>query len=187
MRLFVALEIPSSVRENLAALIRHLRPLAPQAKWVRAENLHVTLKFIGEAPAQKGEAIRAALAQVRGEGALELRFRGLGYFPNEKRPRVFWGGIEADARLAHLAAEIEARLEPLGISREARAFAPHLTLARFPMPGLPEKLRAEVQANGTRDFGALRATEFHLIESHLKSTGAEYVSLASFPMASVEE
>ena len=186
MRLFVALEIPSAVRENLAALIRELRPLAPQAKWVRAENLHVTLKFIGELPAQRGEAIRAALAHVRGEGALELHFRGLGFFPNEKRPRVFWADIESDARLAHLAEQIEAQLEPLGIAREARAFAPHLTLARFPSPGLLENLRKEVQAKGTRDFGALRAVEFRLIESRLKSTGAEYTSLASFPIAPVE-
>ncbi|PYU04893.1 MAG: RNA 2',3'-cyclic phosphodiesterase [Acidobacteria bacterium] len=186
MRLFVALEIPAAVRENLAALIRELRPLAPQAKWVRAEKLHVTLKFIGEVPAQKAGAIRAALARLRGEGMLELRFRGLGFFPNEKRPRVFWAGIESGAGLAQLAAEIEASLAPLGIAPEERAFTPHLTLARFPTPGLPEELRAAVRENNSRDFGELRATEFRLVESRLKPAGAEYTSLATFPLASVE-
>lgn len=184
MRLFVALEIPVPVREALAALLRELRPLAPQVKWVRAENLHVTLKFIGEVPSQKAEGIRAALAQFRTEGAFDLRFRGLGFFPNEKRPRVFWAGIECDSRLARLAAEIEAKLEPLGIARESRAFSPHLTLARFPAPGMPEKLRAAVDGSRGRDFGELRANEFVLIESKLKSSGAEYTPLQSFPLAS---
>lgn len=186
MRLFVALEIPAAVRDALAALIQELHPLAPLAKWVRAENLHVTLKFIGEIPPPKAEAIRVALTQVHREGVLELRFRGLGFFPNEKRPRVLWAGIESDPRLARLAGAIEAKLEPLGIAPEERTFAPHLTLARFPVPGLPERLRAAVQENRAREFGELRAAEFLLIESRLKSSGAEYTSLQSFPLTSEE-
>jgi len=83
VRLFVALEIPPAVRENLAALIRDLRAIAPQPKWVRAENLHITLKFIGEVADTKLEAIRQALGKVRSEAPVTLDFRGLGFFPNE--------------------------------------------------------------------------------------------------------
>jgi 2'-5' RNA ligase len=181
VRLFVALEIPSSVRDHLAALIRDLRAIAPQPKWVRAENLHVTLKFIGEASPAKLEVIRAALPAVRSGQHVELRFRGLGFFPGEKRPRVFWAGLDASPNLAVVAGDIDQCLEKVGIAREQRAFAPHLTLARFDPPGTAEKLRAAIQKSATRNFGTLRTREFHLIESKLKPTGAEYTTLQSFP------
>jgi 2'-5' RNA ligase len=87
VRLFVALEIPSAVRENLAALIRKLRAVAPQAKWVRAENLHVTLKFIGEVPETKLEAIRMALGEVRSESCVTLDFRAFSG-PASRHPRT---------------------------------------------------------------------------------------------------
>jgi 2'-5' RNA ligase len=181
VRLFVALEIPSAVRENLAALIRDLRAIAPQPKWVRAENLHVTLKFIGEVPPAKLEAIRAALPAVRCGQPVELRFRGLGFFPGEKRPRVFWAGLDTSPNLAAIAGDIDQRLEKVAVAREQRVFAPHLTLARFEPPGVSEKLRAAIQENAARDFGTLRIREFHLIASKLKPTGAEYTTLQSFP------
>jgi RNA 2',3'-cyclic 3'-phosphodiesterase len=191
VRLFVALEIPSAVRDNLAALIEELRAedttaAKSKARWVRAENLHVTLKFIGDVDAGKLDAIRAALGEVSAGGAVELRFRGLGFFPNEKRPRVLWAGIGASPNLEPLAAGIDARLEKLGIPRETREFAPHLTLARFDPPGVSEKLRGAAQQNTAREFGVVRAGEFHLFESKTRPTGAEYTRLSSFSFAKAE-
>jgi RNA 2',3'-cyclic 3'-phosphodiesterase len=191
VRLFVAVEIPSVVRDNLAAVVEELRAVDAagakhNARWVRAENLHVTLKFIGNVDASKLDAIRAGLAEVGSGGAVELRFRGLGFFPNEKRPRVLWAGIAASADLAPLAAEIDARLEKLGILRETREFAPHLTLARFDSPGVSDKLRAAARENVTREFGAFRTSEFHLFESKTRPTGAEYTRLSSFSFAKAE-
>lgn len=180
MRLFVALEIPSEVRENLAALIRELRAIAPQEKWVRAENLHITMKFIGEVAPEKLEPIRQALAGVRSDSPVKLDFRGLGFFPNEKHPRVFWAGIEATPNLPKLAADIETAMERLGIAREQRPFSPHLTLARFETRKLPEKLQSAVRESMTREFGAFETKQFHLIESKLKPSGAEYTTLQSF-------
>ena len=191
MRLFVALEIPTAVRGNLASLIEELRAADAaatknKARWVRAENLHVTLKFIGNVDAGKLEAIRVVLGEVSAGGDVELRFRGVGFFPNEKRPRVLWAGIAASPNLASLAAEIDARLEKLGIARETREYAPHLTLARFDPPGISEKLRAAAQENAAREFGAVRAGEFHLFESKTRPTGAEYTRLSSFSFAQAE-
>jgi 2'-5' RNA ligase len=188
VRLFVALEIPSAVRDNFAALINELRAadttsLNNKARWVRPENLHVTLKFIGHVDAGKLDAIRAALAEVHCRDAVELHFRGLGFFPNEKRARVLWAGIEASANLAALASEIDARLEKVGIPSEKRDFAPHLTLARFDPPGIAERLRVTVQENAAREFGCLRTGEFHLFESKTRPTGAEYIRLSSFSFA----
>ena len=191
MRLFVALEIPAAVRENLAKLIEELRALdasasQSKARWVRPENLHVTLKFIGQVDAERLDAIRAALAEVRSERPVELRFRGLGFFPNDKRPRVFWAGIAASLNLALLAAAIDARLGKLNVPRETREFAPHLTLARFEPPGISEKLRAAAQESSAREFGALHTGEFHLIESKTRPSGAEYTRLSSFSFAKAE-
>ena len=181
MRLFVALQIPSMVRKNLAELLVELRALSSQPRWVRAENLHITLKFIGELPAEKLGALRAALSAVHSDQAVALDFRGAGFFPNERRPRVFWAGIEASANLARLASDIDRATGKLGVPPEKRPFSAHLTLARFEPPGLPEKLRAAIQENETREFGSVATEEFHLIESKLKAGGAEYTTLETFP------
>lgn len=188
MRLFVALQIPASVRENLAALIEQLRGTASRVsdkrpRWARAENLHITLKFIGNAAPEKLRHIRGALQAVRSDLPVEMKFEGLGFFPNEKRPKVFWAGIHATGNLVVLAAEIDRVLSAHGIPRETRAFAPHLTLARFEPPLMHESLRGEIQAAQSREFGSIQTREFHLIESKTKPTGAEYTVLQSFTFA----
>jgi RNA 2',3'-cyclic 3'-phosphodiesterase len=191
VRLFVALEIPSTVRENLAALIDELRaadapPSKNRSRWVRAENLHVTLKFIGHVDAGKLDAIRARLTEVRSDAPVELRFRGLGFFPIDRRPRVLWAGVEGSPNLAALAGETDARVSQLGIPRETRDFAPHLTLARFDPPGTSEPLRAAAQKNAAREFGSVRTGEFHLFESKTRPSGAEYTRLSSFSFVKAE-
>jgi 2'-5' RNA ligase len=167
-------------------LLKSLRAVSPQTRWVRPENLHVTLKFIGEVPETKLAAIRTALAQIRSDQFVTLEFRGLGFFPNEKHPRVFWAGIAASPNLKTLAADIDKATETLGIPRERRPFSLHLTLARFAPPGLPDPLRAAIQENVARDFGALQTNQFHLIESKLKPSGAEYTTVESFSFAAAE-
>jgi RNA 2',3'-cyclic 3'-phosphodiesterase len=187
MRLFVALELPAAVRKNLGALLESLRAVSPQTRWVRAENLHITLKFMGEVTETKLAATRSALAGVRSDQPATVDFRGLGFFPNEKCPRVFWVGIEASPNLKTLAVEIDRTTEKLGIPREQRPFSAHLTLARFEPPGLPEKLRPAIQENAAREFGSFRTNQYHLIESKLKPSGAEYTTLESFLFAAAAE
>jgi len=189
VRLFVALEIPVAVRDNLAAQIKELRDLpAPLAdkrlRWVRPENLHVTLKFIGEVEAAKLDGIRSALTAIGVGAPVGLDFRGLGFFPAEEYPRVLWAGLKASGNLPVLARDIDRALEGQGIARDERAFTPHLTLARFESRGFDEKLRAAIQKNSEREFGAFEAREFHLIQSRLKPSGAEYTFLAAFPLTS---
>jgi RNA 2',3'-cyclic 3'-phosphodiesterase len=181
LRLFVAIAIPSEVRDALSQLLQDLRGIAPKAKWVRAENLHVTLKFLGNTDAQKLEEIESALETVRSSQAVTLDFRGLGFFPNEKRPRVFWGGMEASANLRPLAESVDRCLHQVEFPVEERPFVPHLTLARFDPPGLPPALAEAVKKHCSENFGKAIAREFHLIESKLKSTGAEYTTIQSFP------
>jgi RNA 2',3'-cyclic 3'-phosphodiesterase len=188
VRLFVALEIPAAVRDNLAAQVEELRELSTKVAdkrppWVRPENLHVTLKFIGEVSPAKLDSIRGALSAIRSDAPVDLKFRGLGFFPNENYPRVLWAGLETSANLSSLAADIEGALETQGIARERRSFTPHLTLARIEPPGLHEELRVAIQKNNAREFGSFQTREFHLIESKLKPSGAEYTTLASYSFA----
>ena len=189
MRLFVALEIPSAVRGELAALIDTLRSASASAqstfrpRWVPPENLHVTVKFIGHVDEQTATRIRNELARIHSAAPIDLRFRGLGFFPNDKRPRVLWAGMETSSNLVPLAGEIDRSLEKFGVARETREFSPHLTLARFDPPGISRELREAVQANASREFGSARTSEFHLFESKTRPTGAVYTRLASFTFA----
>jgi 2'-5' RNA ligase len=181
VRLFVAIELSSEIRNALVAFIEELHGLAPKAKWVRGENLHVTLKFLGETDAAKLQDIPQTLAMVRSSEPVSLNFHGLGFFPNERRARVLWVGMEASANLKILAEAIDQQMHTLGFPLETRSFTPHLTLARFEPPGIPAQLGVAIKQHASRQFGSLSAGEFHLIESKLKRTGAEYTTLQSFP------
>jgi len=187
VRLFVALEIPAAVRDNLAAFLNDMRKLSDQltekhVRWVPPENLHVTLKFIGEVADAKLDGIRAALSTVHSDAPLDFRLQRLGFFPDEKRPNVLWTGLDASTGLPTLAGDIDRALAQEDIEKERSAFVPHLTLARFAAPGLHQKLLAAIRENGEREFGSFQAREFHLIKSTLKPTGAEYTTLTSFPI-----
>jgi RNA 2',3'-cyclic 3'-phosphodiesterase len=183
MRLFIALDIPENVRNSLAALTAKLRPACRNARWVRIEGLHVTLKFIGETPAEKTELITSALASIPPRAPIPITFRGLGFFPDERRPHVLWAGVKAGAELAELAGAVETALEPLGIPREDRGFSPHLTLARLETPRVLGAFQDAVRNAGRLAFGRTTAEEFHLYQSILKPGGAEYTRLATFSFA----
>jgi 2'-5' RNA ligase len=183
VRLFIAIEIPENIRDAFASLLKEFRAIAPQLKWVRAENLHVTLKFLGEIESARLGALQNVLSAVRSPNPVSLEFRGLGFFPNEKRPRIFWAGMEASPNLKTLAADIDQAGYRIGFPPEERPFTPHLTLARFPLPGIPPKLLQAMNAKSVQSFGSLSTQEFHLIESKLKPTGAEYTTVQTFRFA----
>lgn len=183
MRLFVALDIPIETREALCSFIAQLKPKCASAQWVRPEAMHITLKFIGHIGEENLAAIRDALAKARSAEPIEMQFRGLGFFPNDNRPRVFWCGVHASPNAAVLAADLDRALAKLGIEAETRSFTPHLTLARFKegggRSGLVEIVNAAHEMH-SRDFGSLATSEFHLFESATKSTGAQYTKLSTF-------
>ncbi|HLJ23559.1 MAG TPA: RNA 2',3'-cyclic phosphodiesterase [Candidatus Acidoferrales bacterium] len=180
MRLFVALDIPEDVRKSLAALVARLRVVCPEARWVRMEGVHVTLKFIGETAADRLSAIGAALASLPPRAPIPIKFHGTGFFPNARRPRVLWTGVESGPELAALADDVESVLAALGIPREERAFSPHLTLARLDDPRGLDALRAAIEQAGPMKFGSATAQNFHLYQSILKRGGAEYTRLATY-------
>src|SRR5258708_26665821 len=139
MRIFIALDIDEDIRQRIARFLDGVRGFAPDARWVRPESLHVTLKFIGETAPQNVDQIKEALKAVE-SNAIEMNIRGCGFFPGAKSPRVFWVGIEAGPSLAALASTVDDRVAALGIPKEDHPLSPHLTPARsgwgsgFPHP-----------------------------------------------------
>jgi RNA 2',3'-cyclic 3'-phosphodiesterase len=183
VRLFIAIKISPEIQQAIAALLQEFRVLAPQIKWVRAENLHITLKFLGETPDQKLSPLQNALSGIRFDQSVNLVIHGLGFFPNDRRPKVLWAGMQASQNLQSLAANIDAEVHRLGFPNEERPFAPHLTLARLQSLRIPPNLLQTIHSKSAQNFGSLRTGEFHLIQSHLKPTGAEYTTLQSFRFA----
>ena len=129
MRIFVALDIDEVIRKRIQLFLDGVRGFAPDARWVRSESLHVTLKFIGNKPAVEVDAIREAVARIRAD-IVDINFRGYGFFPTPTAARVFWLGVDADSRLTLLARSVDDITATLGVPAEEHAFSPHLTLAR---------------------------------------------------------
>jgi RNA 2',3'-cyclic 3'-phosphodiesterase len=182
VRLFVALSIPEAVRKALSAVQDELQSSMPEARWVRPENFHVTLKFIGHVPTEQLPAIIETLHAVRADGPVRATFSGLGYSYKPKRGGVLWCTMQVSDGLNTIAAELNHQLERLGFAPEARDFLPHLTLARFKENKSASALRQAVDRYRDHGFGQLQSDDFVLMESRTQSTGAIYSSVAAFPL-----
>jgi 2'-5' RNA ligase len=194
MRIFIALDIDDAIRERIVRFVDGVSGFAPDARWVRPESLHVTLKFIGEQSEEAVERIAQELASIKA-AAIEIQFRGYGFFPGAKAPRVFWIGIEAGEDLVSLAAAIDGRMASLGIPKEEHAFSPHLTLARGkggsgspkwskgdgPNHGF-KKLQEKLATMPMPEFGTMTARSFFLYQSRLSPKGSVYTKLAEFAL-----
>jgi 2'-5' RNA ligase len=183
MRLFVAAEIPESIRRGLEALRRDLEEAPLPVRWVRAEAVHVTLKFLGEAAPERERPIQESLAIAAGSSVpFELEAAGLGTFPERGAPRVVWVGLRGDLdAAARLQQAVEEALEPLGFPRETRVFRPHLTLGRVKGPGRGG-WRARFETRAADAFGRFRVGECVLFQSHLGPDGAVYEARGRFPL-----
>jgi len=195
MRVYVALDIDEAIRERIARFVEGVRRFAPEARWVRPESLHVTLKFIGEKPNETVEQIEQALISIHGE-RIELTFRGYGFFPTAKAARVFWIGVQGGPKLVILAKAVEDIGKILGVPQEDHPFSPHLTLARGaggsgarrrqkgdgPKQGF-RSLQEKLAALPASEFGTMTAREFFLYESQLARGGAQYTKMARFELA----
>lgn len=191
MRVFIALDIEDPIRERIQRFMDGLRGFAPDARWVRAESLHVTLKFVGEKPTAAVEEIRMALAPVTAS-PISLKFADTGFFPTVKSARVFWVGVESGPELAQLAAKVDEATARLGIAREEHAFSPHLTLARGGKSGAPRRqkddrpnrvfarLQEKLSEIPTPEFGTTTVREYYLYESKLSPAGAQYTKLERY-------
>lgn len=176
MRLFIAIDIP----DELKKMISGLRADIPGASWVQAEQIHLTLAFLGEVEEDVVESLNSELARIR-FAEFELCFDGTGCFPSRHRPRVLWIGLEPQPHLNDLAAKIRAAVLTCGIPQEARPFSPHVTLARLkPVPS--RELDVILDHPQKQKSHSFRVREFILFQSRLTPQGATHIPLRSFPL-----
>jgi 2'-5' RNA ligase len=155
-------------------------------RWVPANNIHLTLKFLGEVSVANMQSLARMLkAEAMRQTPFMIHVAGLGAFPNVRRPRVIWVSSEAPPNLAALQRAIEAETRALGYPPEDRPFSPHLTLGRISQSATPPEATAVSQALGkvnVGDLGCLRVDKVHLFQSDLRPNGAVYTSLYAFSL-----
>ena len=178
MRIFIAIDLPDEVRKGLAELERTLKPVTDTARWVSPDAIHITLKFIGEVPETRLADVDAALVGLSWK-PIAISVRGVGFFPGNRSPRVFWAGMEAPT-MPGLAEQLNAMMERLGFDQEKRAFRPHITLARARDTRIDTSLVTAAQQYEEHEFGSFTADRVFLFQSALRPAGAVYTKLKEY-------
>lgn len=196
LRTFIAVDIPHSIQEAIQQQINALRKVIGDSpvRWVKADTIHLTLKFLGDVSSANVEILTQMLhAEADSCHPFDISISRLGSFPNSKRPRVLFIGIQAPAcpepgRRAELEAlhrGIESATAKLGYESESRPFSPHLTIGRVKQgasPGDLQKIRRALEETTIDSLGTARVDLVHLYKSDLKPTGAVYTKLFSAPL-----
>jgi 2'-5' RNA ligase len=187
LRAFVALEIPPDLQQAVSDAIAPLQAsIGPLVRWVPKQNLHLTLKFLGDISAANVEMLSQMLrAEAELFPCFDLHLRGLGSFPNPKRPRVIYIGVEAPAALDSLQRGIEAAARRLGYESEERGFSAHLTVGRVKQhisASEQQFIRRALEETRIEALGTTRVDSVHLYKSDLRPAGSVYTRLYSAPL-----
>lgn len=185
MRIFVAITPPPEVRHAaLAAAEEATRGLGGSVRWTKQENVHLTLKFLGEVPDEALKSICGALrVACSTHGPFDARLKGLGAFPSPRRARVIWAGMdEGSQQISSLAASVEAALEPLGFRPEGHPYVPHATLGRA--KGRP--VIVDLSKAGVLEGPAFRVGRAELTKSTLTPRGSIYETVEAFSLGGAE-
>lgn len=190
LRTFIAIEIPQGIQQAIHRATSALRAeLGGRVRWVALENIHLTMKFLGDvSPSQVDLLTQTLRAEADSVPAFELHVGGLGSFPTVKRARVLWVGVQAPAEMDSLIRGIESACARLGYEPEARRFSPHLTIGRVRQDASPadmQKICRALEATKIDSLGVVRVDSMHLFKSDLKPSGAVYTKLFSAPLRSV--
>ena len=182
VRAFIAIELPEAVKSFLLKISAELKLCGGHVKWVRPEGMHLTLKFLGSVPRDLLPRIQeAALPLFKEQKPTQLHVSSIGAFPDLRRPRVVWAGLEDPAGvLSLLVNRMETVLEPLGFPKEKRPFNPHLTLGRFKSNEKSSELIETIRQKMDIVGPSFVADHAILFESVLKPSGAEYFQLFRF-------
>ncbi|HTK80200.1 MAG TPA: RNA 2',3'-cyclic phosphodiesterase [Rhizomicrobium sp.] len=175
IRLFVALALPDAVAQSLLAM----QSGVPGARWMSREQLHLTLRFIGEVDERDANGIDEALASISASRfALELK--GIGEFGG-RNPRALWAGVAGDGALIHLQRKIESAMQRLGLPAEERKFTPHVTLARLRATP-PARVMDFLHDHALYSSGPFEVNEFILYSSKTTPNGSIYVAEREYPL-----
>ncbi len=176
MRVFVAVRIPVRIQRELARLVRQLAETAIPVRWVPPENMHLTLRFLGEQTEERRRFIVEALARAAEDSIpFTVSFGSVGAFPSPRRPRVIWIAIDSAPRLRVLRGSVEIQLARAGFGKVDSPFHPHVTLGRATRGSEPGAFREFASASRYLGIsGDLRVSSIDLVRSHLQSSGVQY-------------
>jgi RNA 2',3'-cyclic 3'-phosphodiesterase len=179
MRLFVAINFTSKDRQRMGRAARKMREADLPVRWVDPDQIHLTLKFLGEVRPERVAPVRAAVARVAAKTQpFTMNMGGSGAFPTTRRPKVIWLGAQASPELRCLKHDLEWELAPLGFEREVRAFHPHVTLGRAQPDARAGDFRGFEELVAAMDFGAeITVRSIDLMKSALSAKGARYEKL----------
>lgn len=178
LRCFIAIDITVQTRNELGELIGILKECNGDIKWIIPENVHVTLKFLGDTAEDMLPKISASLlAVISSYKPFSIKIHGTGVFPNGKNPRVIWVGLEDSEMLKSLKGDIENAMSAFGYQKEDKEFRPHLTIGRVRSRRGMISVINELDNFKERDFGELRVDRIKFMKSELRPKGAEYTCL----------
>lgn len=187
LRLFVAVEIPSGVKEEVGRFGAYLRGRIDGFRWVSPDRFHLTLRFLGEVDRGRIPMLREELARAAGKvEPFDFHLEGAGAFPSADRPRVIWVGVgQGKEQLIRLAGEIEETVRRAGFAPENRPFTPHLTLARARERSGGASIQNALQPEGDRYFGQVSCGQVVLMSSLLGRGGPTYTALDSLHLGQI--
>ena len=185
IRAFIALNLPQPIQDSIEKESFRLQKILGQEilRWTPIQNMHLTLKFLGNIPINHIDFLKQILTQIAdSHSAFDLQIGGHGSFPSLKLPRVIWLGVQSSAGLMSVQKNVEEAVTKLGYEKEARAFSPHLTLGRvkqnIPQSDL-QKIRTALQMFQLGKIDSARVDSIHLYQSELHSEGSVYTKLFS--------
>ncbi len=186
IRSFLAFSLPAPIREVAEPVLRDLSGASRDVKWVRPQNVHITLVFLGSVDEAVIPGVTSAAAGICTTfSPFRLSVNGVGFFPNPRRPRVIWLGLQGDVeRMGRFRDALQKALEPFGVEPEKRPFQPHLTLGRFRKGGvMDDRLARAMERHARVTSPECTFSEFVLFRSDLHPSGAVYTALARFPLS----
>lgn len=179
IRMFIAIELPSDIQQRIATVVLDAASVGSRVKWVETNNLHLTLKFLGGVEETMLSDVQNALTDVATQSQqFTMVMRGVGGFPNFKRPRVLWVGVDAPQALLDLQSRIENAFQQLGFERERRAFHPHITIGRVKAPQGISAVVQRLSKYENEMFGELHVQQITLMRSDLTPQGPIYTPLS---------